>query len=139
MSAVAIPDNETFQRFLAAADEGNLEQNPDQVSIDIIARILSADSVADVLGGSGTTHAREFLDAPFKLLGVHFNRSAMDNTDTGFYAVLDGVDAVDGGAGPEYVIDVRGGRLRVRLDAAPGHVQLSGPAVLVADGRWRSA
>jgi diaminopimelate epimerase len=36
----------------------------------------------------------------------------------------------------EWILDVAGGRLRVTLDAKTGHVSLSGPAVLVADGRW---
>jgi diaminopimelate epimerase len=35
-----------------------------------------------------------------------------------------------------YLVDVRGGRLRVTLDHASGHLLLSGPAVLVAEGVW---
>ncbi len=36
----------------------------------------------------------------------------------------------------DYVVDVPGGRLRVTLDTTSGHLLLSGPAVLVAEGTW---
>jgi len=39
-------------------------------------------------------------------------------------------------AGGEWDLDVAGGRLRLILDAANGHVFLRGPAVLVAAGHW---
>jgi diaminopimelate epimerase len=45
-------------------------------------------------------------------------------------------DHVHGG---EYLVDVRGGRLRIRLDQESGHLLLSGPAVLVAEGSWWGA
>jgi diaminopimelate epimerase len=41
----------------------------------------------------------------------------------------------DVGAGA-WTLDVPGGRLEVRIDAANGHALLTGPAVLVAEGRW---
>jgi diaminopimelate epimerase len=36
----------------------------------------------------------------------------------------------------EWSLDVPGGRLRLAIDAETGHVRLTGPAVLVAEGRW---
>jgi hypothetical protein len=90
---LAIPDSEVFQRFLAAADAPGFETDPDQVSLDIIARILNASSVDDVLGGAGAVHARDYLDTPFVLTGVRFNRSAFDGAGPQFYAVLEGADA----------------------------------------------
>lgn len=92
MTDVAIPDSEVFQRFLAAADEGQFEQNPDQIAIDIIARILNADSVDAVLGTSAATHARDYLDVPFALTNVRFNKSDIDGTGPDFYALLEGFD-----------------------------------------------
>lgn len=92
MTDVAIPDTEVFQRFLAAADDGALDQNPDQVSIDIIARILGATNVADVLEGSGAIHARDYLDTPFTLTSVRFNRSTFEGAGPQFYALLEGAD-----------------------------------------------
>lgn len=92
MTEVAIPDTEVFQRFLAAADDGQLEQNPDQVAIDIIARILKADTVDDVLGGGSATHARDYLNTAFKLTGVRFNKSTVDKDGAGFYALLESVN-----------------------------------------------
>lgn len=92
MTDVAIPDSEVFQRFLAAAEEGSFETNADQVSMDIIARILNATDVAGVLEGGGATHARDYLDEPFMLTGVRFNKSSFDGVGPQFYALLEGAD-----------------------------------------------
>ena len=92
MTDIAIPDNEVFQRFLAAADDGEFETNADQVSIDIIARILNAGTAAEVLGGAGAIHARDYLDQPFTLTGVRFNKSSFDGAGPTFYAILEGAD-----------------------------------------------
>ena len=93
MTDVAIPTSDVFQRFLKAADEGRFEQNPDQVAIDIIARILSANDAAEVLGGGSATHAKDYLDKPFTLTGLKLNKSDFDGVGPDFYAVLEGVDA----------------------------------------------
>ena len=85
-------DSEVFQRFLAAADDEAGELDPDQVTIDIIGRILKATSVEDVLGGAGATHARDFLGVPFTLTDVRFNRSDFGDTGPAFYALLQGAD-----------------------------------------------
>lgn len=89
---LSVPDTEVFQRFLAAADAEVAEINPDQVAIDVIARILNAKSVDDVLSGSGVTHARDYLDRPFMLSDVTFQRSDFDTFGPAFYAVLRGAD-----------------------------------------------
>lgn len=85
-------DNETFQRFLAAADEEVREVDADQVSMEIIGRILKAQTVDDVLGGSGAIHARDFLDVPFTLTDVRFNRSDFGGDGPAFFALLEGAD-----------------------------------------------
>lgn len=90
MTDVTIPDTEVFQRFLAAAEEGSFETNADQVSIDIIARILNATDVAGVLEGGGAIHARDYLDTPFTLTAVRFNKSSFDGPGAQFYALLEG-------------------------------------------------
>lgn len=92
MTDVAIPDTDTFRRFLAAADDDQLGMSAEQVSIDIIARILDARTVDDVLGGAGVTSASDYLDTPFHLTGVHFNRSGFDSAGPAFYAILEGAD-----------------------------------------------
>lgn len=92
MTDVVLPDSEVFTRFLAAADEGSLDASADQTSIDIIARILQATDAAAVLGREDVLHARDFLDRPFTLLGVKFNRSEYDGAGPRFYALLDGAN-----------------------------------------------
>ncbi len=93
MTDIAIPETEVFQRFLAAAEEGSFETNADQVSMDIIARILDATDVAGVLEGGGAIHARDYLDQPFTLTNVRFNKSSFDGAGPQFYALLEGATA----------------------------------------------
>lgn len=95
MTDVVLPDSEVFQRFLAAADEGKMETDADQVSIDIIARILEASDAAGVLGREEAAHARDVLDVPLMLRDVRFNRSTFEDSTTAFYSLLDCVN-VDG-------------------------------------------
>lgn len=91
-NTIDVLDSEVFKRFLAAPDDASNELDPEQVSIDIIGRILNATSVDDVLGGAGATHARDFLNVPFTLTNVRFNRSDFDESGPSFYALLEGAD-----------------------------------------------
>ncbi|HEY5231565.1 MAG TPA: diaminopimelate epimerase, partial [Galbitalea sp.] len=56
---------------------------------------------------------------------------------SGACAVVAALAALDGTTTGEFVVDVRGGRLTVAFDDA-GHLLLRGPAVLVAEGQWRT-
>jgi diaminopimelate epimerase len=56
---------------------------------------------------------------------------------SGACAVAAVLAAIDGSLAGEYLIDVPGGRLSVRFDG-DGHLLLRGPAVLVAEGFWRT-
>jgi diaminopimelate epimerase len=55
---------------------------------------------------------------------------------SGACAVVAALAAIEGTNAGEYIVDVPGGRLGVSFDDA-GHVLLRGPAVLVAEGRFR--
>lgn len=89
---IDVTNDETFQRFLAAADDEVREVDPDAVSMEVIARILKADTVDDVLGGTSATHARDYLRQPFTLTEVRFNKSSLSNEGPAFYALLQGAD-----------------------------------------------
>jgi diaminopimelate epimerase len=56
---------------------------------------------------------------------------------SGACAVVAALAAIDGVDTGEFVVDVPGGRLTVAFDDA-GHLLLRGPAVLVAEGQWRT-
>jgi len=84
-----------FERFLAAAEGGELDVDADDVTLDIVRRILSASSAAEVLDRVEPIHARDYLDRPFALKSVKFNESDFDSDAGKFYAVMDGFD--DGG------------------------------------------
>lgn len=85
-------DSAAFTRFLAAADTEVQERDPDQVAMEIIRKILDAQTVADVLGGAGAIHARDFLGRPFTLTDVRFNESSFESAGPSFYALLEGAD-----------------------------------------------
>jgi hypothetical protein len=92
MTEVVATDDDTFTRFLAAADEEVREVDADEVSMQIIARILKATSVDDILEGSGAVHARDFVGVPFTLTDVRFNKSDFQDAGPAFYALLEGAD-----------------------------------------------
>lgn len=85
-------ERSTFERFLAAADTDARVTTPDEITLDIIKKILDAQTVDDVLGGAGATHAGDYLNKPFRLTDVHFNQSSYDGAGPSFYALLEGVD-----------------------------------------------
>jgi diaminopimelate epimerase len=60
-----------------------------------------------------------------------------ESCGSGACAVAAVLAAIDGSIGGEYLIDVPGGRLSVRFDD-DGHLLLRGPAVLAAEGFWRT-
>jgi hypothetical protein len=82
-----------FDEFLAAANDQSVELTADQISEQIIRRILSSTTADEILGGAGTTPARDVLDVPFTLVDLHLNKSGIDGGALGMYAVLDGVNA----------------------------------------------
>lgn len=90
MTDLVQDDRDALARFLAAADIEQLADDPAKASQDIIARILRASTVEEVLGKEQVTHARDFLDTPFALLSVKFNRTEFDGDGPPFYAVLSG-------------------------------------------------
>lgn len=136
MTDVQLPDSDVFKRFLAAAEQGELDVNADQVAIDIIARILDAKTVDDVLEGGGATHARDYLDKPFALTDVRFNKSSFDGEGPRFYALLEGADAngerVTITCGAKNVI-AQAWKLK-DLDALPMQVELKQSAKPTAAG-----
>lgn len=85
-------DLEVFKRFLAAADDGNFDTDPEAVTMEIVGRILAADTVEGVLKRADATHARDYLDKPFMLGEVRFNKGDFEDSGTNFYAVLSGAD-----------------------------------------------
>ena len=90
MTDIQVATDADYERFLTAADNADLEMSADDISEAIIKRILSSETVAEVLGGAATTPAEDMLDRPFMLTAVHFNKSGIEGDGPGFYAVLDG-------------------------------------------------
>ncbi len=70
-------------------------QDPQQVQIDIIKRILASPNADSVLGGQRAISGRECLDRPFQLRGVRWHRSRFDQ-GLPVFAVLDASFLDDG-------------------------------------------
>lgn len=92
---IALPDDANLARFLTAASEQTAELDPEQVTLDIITRIVNAETVDDVFGGSDAIHARDFLGTAFTLLAIKFNPSTVAGAGPDFYGVMEGA-AKDG-------------------------------------------
>jgi diaminopimelate epimerase len=79
------------------------------------------------------------LDDTHAVMRVHERGvGETESCGSGACAVAAALGVRQGVTAGEWTLDVPGGRLRLRLDGETGHVALSGPAVLVAEGRWRA-
>jgi hypothetical protein len=67
----------------------------DAAVADIIAQVLSADSVDEVLADTAVMGLREMLDVPFTLWGAKFNQSSFE-AGAPFYCILDITPATTG-------------------------------------------
>ena len=77
------------------------------------------------------------LDDAHAVLRVHERGvGETESCGSGACAVAAALAVRQSVAAGEWRLDVPGGRLRLTIDATTGHVLLSGPAVLVAEGRW---
>lgn len=119
-------DAEAFERFLATAETIGEAVDPDDVTRQVITRILGAENVDAVFDDQAATHAKDFLGRPFRLLGAKFNRSSFAAGPSPFYAVLDAVTP----DGEPVTITCGAGRViaqvykLLELDALPIDVQL---------------
>lgn len=70
-------------------------EDPQQVQLDIIKRILASPDADAVLGGQKAISGRETLERPFMLRGVRWHRSRFDE-GLPVFAVLDAAFLDDG-------------------------------------------
>lgn len=92
VTSLAVPDKAVLERFLQAADNAEIDVDPEQVTLDIIARILNATDAAGVLDRGKPTKAADYLDRPFMLTDVKFLKSDFESKAGEFFAVLSGAD-----------------------------------------------
>lgn len=85
---VATTREAKLRDFLAAA-KSSVVTDPQQAMLDIIGRVLEADTISDVLGQSKATHAKDVLGEPLELHGVRFQESTLNGAGPDFYALLD--------------------------------------------------
>lgn len=93
-SHVARVDGEKeLQRFLTMTDAEVNDLDPEDASVAIIAEVLAADTLDDLIGSRDTVSSKNYVGVPFTLTAVKFQRSTLDGEGPGFYAVLSGADA----------------------------------------------
>lgn len=74
---------------LAAQDVQVMVQDPAQVQLDIIRRILDSESAEEVLGGRKPIGLKDCLGRAFSLNAVRWHKSAYDEGGLPVFAVLD--------------------------------------------------
>ena len=83
--------SERLARFMSlATDQPPID--PQQAALDMVTRILSSESIEDVLEGKAAVHASDVLGQPLAVHGVRWNESDLAD-GAGFYALIDCVDA----------------------------------------------
>lgn len=94
VALVAIEDPEEMVAALRGEVVPEIE-DPEQVSLAIMERILAGESAEEVLGGQQAVHAQDVLDRPFMLHGLRLMRSRFEG-GAGVFAVLDAEFGDDG-------------------------------------------
>lgn len=91
-SEVVMRDHtEVVRRFLSVAtDQPPLD--PRDAMLDMITRVLAAESPEDVLEGSAAVHAEDVLGDVLTIVGVRWNESDIAD-GMGFYALIDCTNA----------------------------------------------
>lgn len=88
---VARDSDSAIARFLSAAQTQQVI-DPEQAALDMVRRILTADSAEEVLEGREAIHAADVLGQTLTVVGVRWNDSDTAG-GPGFYALMDCVDA----------------------------------------------
>lgn len=126
---------------MVAAIRGELVpeiEDPEQVALAIMERVLAMGSADAVLGGNQAIHAQDVLDRPFTLHGLHMMRSRFEG-GAGVFVVLDAEFGDDGSHG---AITCSGRTVMAqavqlfRLDALPQTVKVVRAARETANGHF---
>lgn len=91
---VAIPDDRIAEAI--ASGDGGVQafvEDPLQVSQAIVARILAAETLEEVLDQGKALHARDVLGRPFTAHAVRFNTSSFAGGESGSPGVFAVIDA----------------------------------------------
>lgn len=70
-------------------------EDPERIALMLTAQILSAETPEEVLASADATGVRQFLDTPFELESVDFQRSEYEQGQP-FYVVMKGVNITTG-------------------------------------------
>lgn len=70
----------------------NIDQDPTEAQLDIIRRILQAESMEEILGQASVTHARDYVNTPFALLSCKMQKSDFEGDGLKIYAVMECAD-----------------------------------------------
>ena len=68
------------------------KEDPEAIAKRITDAKLAAESLEQLLGGTETVKARDFINKPFQALSVDFRPSDIEGEGTGVYAVIEIVD-----------------------------------------------
>lgn len=71
------------------AGRTHVETDSAQAQLDIVRRIVAAESVEDILGEQTILHAKDVLGRPLIITGYHFTESDFDDQTIDFYMIFE--------------------------------------------------
>lgn len=132
---VVIEDPEDMVRAIRGELVPEIE-DPEQVALNIMDRILSSETPEDVLGGTTAVHAQDVLGQGFTLNGIRVLRSRFEG-GAGVFLVLDATMLADG-ASEAITCSSRNVMAQAvqlfRLDALPRDVKITQSDTPTANG-----
>jgi len=76
----------------ASVDVRAYQADPEEVRARIEAQVLSAGSLAELLGGQEVISGKGYVNKPFQIRSVEWQASDIEGDGLPFYAVMDAVD-----------------------------------------------
>lgn len=119
--ALGTDDKATLTRFLAVAESDAKAMDPGAVAMEIIGRVLDAETVDAVLATDKAISSEDYVGRPFVLLSARFSPSQYEGEGPQFFATMTIADE----NGEKQVLNSSAGRIIAQvfklreLDAMP--------------------
>lgn len=86
---LAVPEDQIELAILGEASDIPIMEDPEALSREIAARILSAESMDDVFSQGEVIHAKDVLGLPLLINGVRWQKSRYNEAGPQVYALID--------------------------------------------------
>lgn len=90
-SPAKVEKNNGLEKFFGDIETTSVEGTPEEIALRIVEDIFQAETVEDVLSGGALMAWENYLDTPFRIQDVHFNKSDYE-VGTPVYAIVSAND-----------------------------------------------